>query len=493
MTSGIILNLNASFTCCKFVFQYLKYANLQTCYMNPAKVVKQIPEDVKSIIVTPFQRFVQLKAASGLVLIICAAIGLIWANSPWAESYFHLWETHLDIFVGDFGLSKTLHHWINDGLMAIFFFYVGLEIKKELLAGELSLLRQAAFPFFAAIGGMLVPAGIYILLNQGGPGAEGWGIPMATDIAFSLGILALLGDRVPISLKVFLTAFAIVDDLGAVLVIALFYSNEVQLNALLIVGALLLLLLLFNAFDVRRSAPYWIVGLVIWYFVSKSGIHATVAGILVALTIPANNRLRLNVFVENLRDAIDEFWDNTANSKKQILKRSQLSAIDTMEDNIDLVQPPLQRIEHSLGGFVSFFVMPVFAFANSGIALNNPGETLFSAIALHIVAGLVVGKTVGITFFSWLGVKLGWADYPEGVNIRQIAAVSMLGGVGFTMALFIANLAFDDAAFLAQAKAGVLLGSLLAGILGYLFLRRLLDEPAQVEQEQTEEVPVSEA
>ncbi len=450
--------------------------------MNPVKIVEKIPEGVKSIVITPFQRFIQLKAASGLVLIICAVVALIWANSPWSESYFTLWETHLDITVGSFVLSETLHHWINDGLMAIFFFYVGLEIKKEVLAGELSSARQAAFPFFAAIGGMVLPAGIYLLLNQGGSGAEGWAIPMATDIAFSLGILALLGDRAPLSLKIFLTAFAIVDDLGAVMVIALFYSSELQLNALLIVTGLLILLLVFNMLDVRRSAPYWIVGLVIWYFVSKSGIHATVAGILVALTIPANNKLRLNVFVENIREAIDEFWENTASAKKQILKRSQLSAIDTLENNIDLVQPPLQRIEHSLGGFVSFFVMPVFALANAGIALNNPGETLASAIALHIVAGLVVGKTVGITFFSWLSVKLGWADYPEGITIWHIAAVSMLGGVGFTMALFIANLAFDQADLLAQAKSGVLLGSVLAGVFGYLLLNWLLD-PTEIAKE----------
>ncbi|WP_017730884.1 Na+/H+ antiporter NhaA [Nafulsella turpanensis] len=425
---------------------------------------------IRKTILTPFQRFLHTESAGGILLIFFTLFAMLWANSPWAQSYFALWENKLTIGFGDWALSKELILWVNDGLMAIFFFLVGLEIKREVLIGELSSVKKASLPFFAAIGGMVLPALLFILLQQGRPGASGWGIPMATDIAFSLGILSLLGKRVPVSMKIFLTAFAIVDDIGAVLVIALFYSNEIYLTALYIALGLFAILPILNFFNVKKKTPYLLLGIVIWYFFLKSGLHPTIAGIMVAFTIPISSRIRCREFVEEIEENLTDFRDyNIPNDR--LLTYEQLSAVGTIERAAESVQPPLQKLEHSLHTFVAFFILPVFALANAGVALGDAGAAFSNPLTLNIAMGLLIGKTVGITLLSWIGVKAGFASLPEGTYWKHIIGLGLLGGVGFTMALFIANLAFTDAELLGAAKIGILLGSTIAGVGGYILLR----------------------
>lgn len=372
-------------------------------------------------VLRPFQEFAQTESFSGLLLLCCTALTLIWANSPFADSYFHLWETRFTIGPSGAALSLSLHEWINDALMAVFFLLVGLEIKRELLVGELSDTRQAALPIMAALGGMIVPALIYAAFNGGSEGSAGWGIPMATDIAFALGVLALLGARVPLGLKVFLAALAIVDDLGAVLVIALFYTATIHLTALAGAGVCLAILFVLNRIRVGALLPYIVVGVALWLFVLKSGVHATIAGVLLAMTIPANG--------------------------------------------------PLMRLEHRLHYPVSFGIMPVFAIANAGVSLAGATQMLASPVALGVGAGLVIGKAIGISLFSWLAVRVGIASLPNGVTTRMLLGVAFLGGIGFTMSLFIAGLAFRDPALLDEAKLGVLAASTVAGLIGYAVLR----------------------
>jgi NhaA family Na+:H+ antiporter len=420
---------------------------------------------------SPFSRFTNTEAISGLLLIIFSSIALIWANSGFGESYEALWHTHFKLGVGDFLIDKPLHIWINDGLMALFFFYVGLEIKQEVMVGELSDLRQASLPFFAALGGMIVPAGLFFLFMYGQEGIEGWGIPMATDIAFSLGILMLLGKRVPNSMKVFLTAFAIVDDIGAVLVIAIFYSTDISWNMLYLAAGVLGLLVVLKQFNLRNATVYFLFGAVIWYLVLRSGVHPTVAGIAVALIIPTNNRIRMRTFAAETRSAISEFMDNKANAVKQFLAKPQLRAITDMEDYIDMVQPPLQKLEHHLHPYVSFGIMPLFALANAGVVLHGGASAFFTPLSISIALGLVLGKVIGIVFFSWLSVQLKVATLPQGTRWVHLTGLGFLGGIGFTMALFISNLAFKgDADLINPAKLGILMGSTLAGIIGFTLL-----------------------
>ncbi len=444
---------------------------------------------LRRIIVTPFQRFLQTEASGGILLIIFTALALIWANSPWSESYFNLWNTKTGLAFGDWSLIKYLILWVNDGLMAIFFFLVGLEIKREVMVGELSSVRKASLPFFAAIGGMLFPALLFAFLQAGSPGAEGWGIPMATDIAFSLGILSLLGKRVPLSMKIFLTAFAIVDDIGAVMVIALFYSGEIYLPALYIALGLFLVLIAFNFFNIRKKTLYVAVGIIIWYFFLKSGLHPTIAGIMVAFTVPITSRIRAQDFVEEVDNGLVVFKEFEDDPTDHLLSYEQLSSVESLSNAAKHVQPPLQKLEHDLHGFVAFFILPVFALANAGVALEGAGEALGSPLTLNIALGLLIGKMVGVSLFSWIGVKLGWASLPEGTNWKQLIALGLLGGVGFTMALFISNLAFVDADLLNQAKMGILIGSTLAGVGGYLILRLTLPAvPSPVANEPMKDV-----
>lgn len=426
-------------------------------------------------VLAPFQRFFRTESASGLVLLACTAVALAWANSPWADSYVHLWETELTLGLGPVTARSSLHHLINDGLMAVFFFLVGLEIKREMLAGELASLRQASLPIAAAAGGMIVPALLYASLNSGTAGEPGWGVPMATDIAFALGVLALLGDRVPMGVRVFLAALAIVDDIGAVLVIAVFYSGGIAWGFLAFAGGLVLLAIGANVAGVRRPWAYGAIGLVLWAAVLSSGIHATIAGVLLAMTIPARSRIDEESFLHRARRALAEFERAHEPGASPLRDPEHQAAVHQVERLAEQLQPPLVRIEHALHGVVAFAIMPLFALANAGVPLGlaNLEGAQSTGVALGIALGLVVGKPVGITLFAWAAVRLGVASLPDGVSWRSIAGAGLLGGIGFTMALFIAGLAFPAApGLLVAAKLGILGASLIAGLGGWLVLRR---------------------
>jgi NhaA family Na+:H+ antiporter len=437
-----------------------------------------VEEPLVERLLAPFRAFARISAAGGLVLLAATGVALAWANSPWAASYHHLWETPVAIGVGGWAVRTTVHHLINDGLMAVFFFVVGLEIKREMVAGELKTLRSAALPMVAALGGMLVPAALYALVNTGGPGAGGWGVPMATDIAFALGVLALLGDRVPTGLKVFLAALAIVDDIGAVLVIALFYTGGVAWGPLLAAAVLLLLAAGMNAAGFRRPWAYGVVGLALWGTVLASGVHATVAGVLLAMTIPVRTRIAEQAFLARSRRVLEEFDAAavvTANDPEvTVLSNSEHhAAIEELETLCEQAQPPLIRLEHALHGIVAFGIMPLFALANAGVGLDGGAisSALSSRVTLGVVLGLVLGKPLGITAFSLLAVRAGVATLPAGVTRRMLVGAGVLGGIGFTMALFIAGLAFADAAMLDAAKMGVIAASTVTGVGGWLLLR----------------------
>ena len=424
------------------------------------------------ILLHPFQSFFALESASGILLLAAALVALVWANSPLAPAYFELWETHLVVGVGDLVLDQSLHHWINDGLMAVFFFVVGLEIKREVLVGELASPRKAALSVAAALGGMAAPALVYALLNARGVGAAGWGIPMATDIAFALGVLALLGSRIPLSLKVFVTAIAIVDDLGAVLVIAFFYTAELSWGALELAAVMLILLALLNRGGVRRPLPYALLGVVLWLAFLASGVHATVAGVLLALTIPARRAIDDTEFLRRTELLVAEFAEE-AEPGLAVPTPDQRDALHSLEVAVRDVEAPLPRLEHALHPWVAFFIMPVFALANAGVSLGGDLSTVLgSPIALGVVLGLFLGKQVGILTASWIAVRAGLAELPSGVRFRQLWGVGLLCGIGFTMSLFIATLAFPDPRLLDAAKIGILAASLLSGIAGALALAR---------------------
>ena len=425
-------------------------------------------------VLAPFQRFAQTESASGLVLLACTAIALAWANSPWSASYEHVWETELTIGVGQLAVRTTLHHLINDGLMAVFFFLVGLEIKREMLAGELASVRQATLPIAAAAGGMVVPALLYASLNAGSPGEPGWGVPMATDIAFALGVLALVGDRVPLGVRVFLAALAIVDDIGAVLVIALFYSGGIAWQSLSLAGGLLILAVGANMAGVRRPAAYAGIGILLWGAVLSSGIHATIAGVLLAMTIPARTRIDESLFLRRARAALSRFEIEHEPGASPLKDPEHQAAVQQLEGLAEQLQPPLLRLEHGLHGVVAFAIMPLFALANAGVPLGlaqlEGGAS--TAVALGITIGLIVGKPLGITLAAYGAVRLGFASLPHGVTWRMVAGAGLLGGIGFTMAIFIASLAFiSEPGLLVAAKLGILGASLIAGVAGWLVLR----------------------
>jgi len=426
-----------------------------------------------------FEHFSEAEASGGIVLIIATTIAMIWANSPWSESYHELWKTTFSVGVPAFGLSLSLHHWINDGLMVVFFFVVGLEIKREILDGELSSLRQATLPIAAAAGGMVVPALLFAAVNAGGTGSSGWGIPMATDIAFALGVLALLGSRVPLGLKVFLTALAIVDDLGAVMIIALFYTAD--LHWLSLIAGVLLLLLLFalNRGGVRQPALYVAIGVIVWLCFLHSGVHATIAGVLLALTVPASTKIDDDEFVASALDTIKLFERSTENEK--VLGNSErLEAIYAMEDACEAALPPLVRIEDKLHEVVAFAVVPLFALANAGLDLRGLSlPSLTHDVTLGVVIGLFLGKPAGIMIASWLAIRSGRADLPTRVSWSMLNGAAWLAGIGFTMSLFIATLAFGDSALLENAKLGVLVASAMAGAAGALFLIRSISRQSK--------------
>ena len=422
----------------------------------------------------PFAEFFRTEAAGGLVLIVCAAVALVWANSPLGAAYTALWTMPVSIGAGTSVFTEPLLFWVNDGLMALFFLLVGLEIKREVLAGELASPRKAALPLAAAVGGMLVPAVLYVLVNAGGPGAAGWAIPMATDIAFSLGVLALLGSRAPLALKVFLTALAIADDLGAVVVIALFYGHGSNVWALAAAAVVLGVLVAMNRAGVRGMWPYLTLGLVLWVAVLLSGVHATVAGVLLALTIPAGRRSDAVGFLREARHFLDLYGAGFRPPRYEPTPE-QLDAVHALEQACEGVQTPLRRLEHELHRPVAFGVLPLFALANAGVSVagGDLGALLASPVALGVVLGLVVGKPVGIFALAWLAVRVGLADRPDGVSWGQLLGVAALCGIGFTMSIFVATLAFpDDAGLLDAAKVGILLGSLVSGLLGWALLAR---------------------
>lgn len=429
------------------------------------------------ILTYPIQEFLHQQASGGILLIIATVIALVWANSPFSESYHHLWHTYVKIDVGGVGLNYSLHHWINDGLMVIFFFVVGLEIKRELLVGELSSVKKAALPIAAALGGMIFPAIIYTVFNLGSESASGWGIPMATDIAFVVGILALLGNRVPLALKIFILALAIVDDLGAVLVIAIFYTSNISLTSLMIAGGLIVLLIAMNRLGVRNLLVYTFVGIALWLAFLKSGVHATVAGVLLAFTIPVSSRINTMKFKKETESLIKEF-DNAGEHGEDVLTNSErLSIVDQIENNCEKILTPLQRFEHGLHPWVSFFIMPVFALANAGVTIGSGlSSALTHPVSIGIILGLFLGKQIGIFGFSYLAVKLKLASEPEGVSWKKIYAASVLAGIGFTMSLFIANLAFNSPELLNISKVGILAGSLLSGIVGFIILKSALSK-----------------
>ena len=442
-----------------------------TVKMRPP-TASYLPSSRIQRVLSPFAHFIRTESAGGLVLIGCTLVALAWANSGLAASYHELWEIEAGFRVGSRTFEMSVHHWINDGLMSVFFFLVGLEIKREALVGELASVRKAALPIAAAIGGMLVPAALYALFNAGGPGAAGWGVPMATDIAFALGVLALLGPTVPIALKVFLTAFAIVDDIGAVLVIGIFYTERIVWGALGLGFLLLATCLLMNRLGVRRPLVYLLLGAAVWGCFLASGVHATLAGVLVAMTIPGRTRIDGQEYIKHGERALSEFKASSSARLPTMTNPGQQAALHELEELSEAAQAPLQRIEHNLQPFVAFAILPLFALANAGVSLTSGiAESAANPIALGIIIGLVLGKPLGITLMSLLVVRLRLADLPTDVTWQRLHAVSWLGGIGFTMSLFIAGLAFPTPASLDVAKVGVFGASLLAGILGLALVR----------------------
>ena len=424
-------------------------------------------------IVRPFQDFADKQSSGGILLIAATVAALLWANSPWGESYAALWQTKLTVGVGDFSLSKDLTHWINDGLMAIFFLVVGLEIKREVLVGELSFVRGAALPVAAAVGGATVPALIYLAFNLGREGVAGWGIPMATDIAFALGVLALLGERVPVALKVFLTALAIVDDIVAVLVIALFYTSEISWGALGVGAVFFAALVVANLIGVENTLVYALLGIGLWLSFLLSGMHATIAGVLLALTVPASSFIDTDEFLKRGRYVLDRFEHAGDRGTDVLRNEERQAALHALDRATRKLEPPLHELEHTLNPWVVFAIMPLFALANAGLPLGGKafGE-LADPVALGILFGLVFGKQIGVTLFSWLAVRSGLAELPEGIGWRHVYGVGWLAGIGFTMSLFISDLAFSDGALVDTAKLGILVASLISGVVGWTRLRR---------------------
>ncbi len=424
-------------------------------------------------ITSPFEAFIHNQAASGILLMLCAVVAMVLANSAAASGYFHFLHTEVGFTFGNWELKKTLHHWINDGLMALFFFVVGLEIKREVLAGELSDPRQAALPIIAALGGMVAPAAIYAAINHSGEGIQGWGIPMATDIAFAVGVLVLLGSRIPKALLTFLLALAIVDDLGAVLVIALFYTDTIVMEALGLAVLFLAILIMLNMAGVRKPLPYFIVGLLLWLAMLKSGIHATLAGVITALTIPARPKFDPEVFSGHVRRLMDKFDASHQPGIGIIQNETQKSILLTLEHGVHKVETPLQRLEHTFHLPVAFLVIPIFALANAGVPIEfaTMGDAISHPVTMGVMLGLIAGKVVGVSGFTWVAAKMGICSLPSGVTFLHIFGVSLLAGIGFTMSIFIAELAFNGhPEMLLMAKTGILFASLVAGILGYLCL-----------------------
>lgn len=424
-------------------------------------------------VATPFEDFLHAQTTTGIVLMLMTILALVLANSPLSEAYVDFFHMKINLNIGSWGLSHSIHHWINDGLMAIFFFIIGLEIKREVLFGELSNIKVAILPILAAIGGMVFPALIYFYINYGTVGAEGWGIPMATDIAFAISALVLLGKRVPAALVTFLVALAIVDDLGAVLVIAIFYTDTINLVALSLSGIMFLVMVSFNRFGIRRVLPYLVVGLFMWFFMLESGVHATIAGVIAALTIPSKPNRSPVTFIDDTKKLMDEYAKYPV-ATDHVMHEKQKVILFNIKDKIDSVGSLASKLEHDLHLPVALLVIPLFALANAGISIDfsSIGNTIIEPVSLGIIAGLIIGKVIGIFGISWLAIKLKIAKLPENTRMSQIFGVSFLGGIGFTMSIFVAELAFlNNPNLIFQAKIGILCASLVAGLFGYFWLK----------------------
>lgn len=428
-------------------------------------------------VVRPFQKFIKHEKSGGLVLGICVILALFLANSPFSDQYFEFFQHKFGFtFDGIPYLEYDLLHWINDGLMAIFFFVVGLELKREIVAGELSNPRKALLPIIAAAGGMIVPALIYFSLNPMGEVSQGWGIPMATDIAFALGVLYLLGNRIPLSLKVFLTALAIVDDLGAVLVIAFFYTSEISTVSLIAGFSFLTVMYAGNKLGIRNILFYAIFGIIgVWTSFLLSGVHATIAAVLAAFTIPADVRIRENFLISKIQTSLQKFSAIDPNDKIPTLTNEQLHYLEEIKTDANNATPPLQRLEHAMHPFVTFVIIPIFALANAGVTvIDIEFEELFSTnVALGVALGLLLGKVVGVVGFTWLSVKMKISPFPEGMNVKNLFGLGLLASIGFTMSLFITSLAFQSPEYITQAKIGIFAASIIGGILGYALLSRI--------------------
>ena len=416
--------------------------------------------------IRPFVRFTQIEASSGIVLLAAAIIALIWANSPWSETYFAILETHLEIHFFGFHFDESVEHLINDGLMAIFFFVVGLEIKRELVLGDLRAPRAAALPVMAALGGMILPATLYLTFNVGTEAVTGWGIPMATDIAFALGIIALLGSKVPAGAKLFLLAVAIADDIGAIAVIAIFYTEDLAFGYLISAVALLALIWGGTRIHIRSNIFYVPLAVVAWYFLLESGVHATLIGVAIGFLTPVRPYYSPDEFDRNAREILDQFIEAQEHADHEALLLSQIARESVA---------PLNRAEHALVGWSSFVVVPLFALANAGVNFREISftEAVTSNVAMGVAVGLVVGKLVGISGFTWLAVTMNLGKLPPGTSWTHVIGLAAVAGIGFTVSLFVAELAFDDPLVTDFAKVGIFSGSIIAGVIGALILSRV--------------------
>lgn len=410
--------------------------------------------------------FISKESLSGIFLFIATLLAVICANSNFGQEYYNLWHMPLGITLSDKTISMSLAHWINDALMALFFLMVGLEIKREMIVGELSSFAKASFPIVAALGGMLIPALIYVSLNPNNP--IGFGIPMATDIAFALGILMLLGARVNPSLKLFLMALAVVDDLGAVIVVATVYTSDIKIEYFLHVGIAYALIWFLNYIGVKKLLPYLILGIFLWIFIHEVGIHATIAGVLLAFAIPISSKIDEQKFIKNAKESINDFEKNI--DKIPILNHHQIDALESIAHGYDKVQNPLVRLEHNLHGISAFFIMPLFAFSNAGVLIDFSTVSTNLMIVLGVVFGLLLGKPIGIFGFTYLATKLKIIKKPDNISWFEVLAVGFLGGIGFTMSIFITNLAFIDETIISAVKLGIFASSFIAAIIGVLFI-----------------------
>ncbi|WP_370279001.1 Na+/H+ antiporter NhaA [Pontibacterium sp.] len=440
-------------------------------------------------VLSPLEEFIHRQTTSGVLLMLCAVVALIIANTGFYEQYHHFFQLHFTVGVEGFQLSKTLHHWINDGLMAIFFLVVGLELKRELLVGELSDVKQALLPIIAAVGGMVVPALIYMGINAGSPTFVGWGIPMATDIAFALGALALLGSRIPTSLLLFLVALAIVDDLGAVIVIALFYTESLNMGAMGIAALCVAILISFNKGGIRRQSPYLFIGAILWIAMLKSGVHATLAGVLLAFTMPMKPKYDPKRFICQMKMTLDQIKESYKRNANIMVNDELRSRVHHLGEGVNLAQAPAQQLEHALHLPSAYIVIPIFALANAGVPIEfgSFGDVLTDPVALGVIFGLVVGKLIGIAGLSWVAVKMGLCKLPADLNFNHIVGVAFMGGIGFTMSIFIAELGFAGSPHdLLMAKTGILFASLVSGLIGftwlYMMTKKQVKEP-EVESE----------